>query len=305
MTEFLADGPDWHLWSWTGVWFSFFSAVDEWIGSDIWELHSMDSIPADKVLKKTRLDLQKRFPKNHVCPKCLAPFSAARHSYRTALHSTRNWMRCERHRSTGNVGMSTAYWFSILKFFWIIHTINFILQILYLASKFQNSILVFDQSSSCNSVEGGTLKLLQFFHFIETFHMSFTKIPVLLQYLFMKKLMILSSFFCLSTMKFFLLRLDRFIQFLYFFGHNQPGVRVFESPLDSERESAPFVGPRESYSVHFQRCVSEFLERSKQVGKQRVSPFYHDKQDDRPSPSEWSARLRHASRRVWPMVMSS
>ena len=32
----------------------------------------MDSIPADKVLKRTQLDLQKRFPKNHVCPKCLA-----------------------------------------------------------------------------------------------------------------------------------------------------------------------------------------------------------------------------------------
>ena len=46
--------------------------------------------------------------------------------------------------------------------------------------------------------------------------MSFTKIPVLLQQLFMKKLMILStSFFCLSTMKFFLLRLDRFTNFLY------------------------------------------------------------------------------------------
>ena len=29
----------------------------------------MDSIPADKVLKKTRLDLQKRFPIYHVCPK--------------------------------------------------------------------------------------------------------------------------------------------------------------------------------------------------------------------------------------------
>ena len=27
---------------------------------------------ADKVLKKTRLDLQKRFPMYHVCPKCLA-----------------------------------------------------------------------------------------------------------------------------------------------------------------------------------------------------------------------------------------
>ena len=32
----------------------------------------MDSIPADKVLKKTLLDLQKRFPICLVCPKCLA-----------------------------------------------------------------------------------------------------------------------------------------------------------------------------------------------------------------------------------------
>ena len=34
--------------------------------------NSMGSIPADKVLKKTQLDWQKRFPTYHVCPKCLA-----------------------------------------------------------------------------------------------------------------------------------------------------------------------------------------------------------------------------------------
>ena len=34
--------------------------------------NSMDSIPADKVLKMTHLDLRKRFPIYHVCPKCLA-----------------------------------------------------------------------------------------------------------------------------------------------------------------------------------------------------------------------------------------
>ena len=34
--------------------------------------NSMDSIPADKVLKMTHLDLQKRFPIYHVCPKFLA-----------------------------------------------------------------------------------------------------------------------------------------------------------------------------------------------------------------------------------------
>ena len=45
---------------------------------------------------------------------------------------------------TGNVGMSTAYWFSILKISWIIRTISSILQFLYLANKFQNSILIFD-----------------------------------------------------------------------------------------------------------------------------------------------------------------
>ena len=43
MTGFLADGPNWHLSSWTGVWFSVFSAVDEWIGSDIPELHVFNS----------------------------------------------------------------------------------------------------------------------------------------------------------------------------------------------------------------------------------------------------------------------
>ena len=32
-------------------------------------LNSMDSTPADKVPKKTLLDLQKRFPIYHVCPK--------------------------------------------------------------------------------------------------------------------------------------------------------------------------------------------------------------------------------------------
>ena len=33
--------------------------------------NSMDSIPADKVLWMTHLDLQKRFPIYHVCPKLL------------------------------------------------------------------------------------------------------------------------------------------------------------------------------------------------------------------------------------------
>ena len=34
--------------------------------------NSIDSSLEDKVLMMTHLDLQKRFPKYHVCPKCLA-----------------------------------------------------------------------------------------------------------------------------------------------------------------------------------------------------------------------------------------
>ena len=60
-------------------------------------------------------------------PNAWRPIFAARHSQRTAQHSTRIWMRWERHWLTGNVGLSTAYWFSILKIYRIIHTINFIL----------------------------------------------------------------------------------------------------------------------------------------------------------------------------------
>ena len=69
--------------------------------------NSMDSIPADKVLK-TRLDLQKRFPIYHVCPKCLAAFlcgSALRKNVSTSLQVLDE---VEKHWLTGNVGMSTA-----------------------------------------------------------------------------------------------------------------------------------------------------------------------------------------------------
>ena len=34
--------------------------------------------------------------------------------------------------------------------------------------------------------------------------------------------------------------------FVYFFGHKQPGIRAFESPLDSQRGFAPCVDPGES-----------------------------------------------------------
>ena len=50
--------------------------------------YSIDSILEDKELKKMRLDLQKRFPIYHVCPKCLAALlcgSAIREEVLTCL----------------------------------------------------------------------------------------------------------------------------------------------------------------------------------------------------------------------------
>ena len=58
--------------------------------------------------------------------------------------------RWEKRRLTGNVGLSTAYWFSICKISRIIHVIDFILQFLYLACEFKDSTLIFDQFSPWN-----------------------------------------------------------------------------------------------------------------------------------------------------------
>ena len=51
-------------------------------------MNSIDAILEDKVLMMTHLDLQKRFPIYHVCPKCLAPLlsgSALRKNVSTTL----------------------------------------------------------------------------------------------------------------------------------------------------------------------------------------------------------------------------
>ena len=85
--------------------------------------------------------------------------------------------------------------------------------------------------------ECGTLKSLQFVHFIETFLMSFTKIPVDLVDVVL--LLEHDEVLLAATRSFHSI-------FVYFFDHNQPGIRAFESPLDSQRGFAPFVGPRES-----------------------------------------------------------
>ena len=65
----------------------------------------MDFTLAEKVLKKTRLDLQRRFPIFHVVSQMLgAPSLRLRNPFARLKHSTWNLMRWERHRLTGNVG---------------------------------------------------------------------------------------------------------------------------------------------------------------------------------------------------------
>ena len=124
-------------------------------------------------------------------------------------------MKRERHRLTGNVGLSTAYWFSILKSLKSFMQLNLILQFLYLANKFQDSILILDQSSPWNCVECWALKSLQFFHFIEASLMSFTKFSILFWALCMKKLLISTTLFVplMSTINLTSLRLDNSLQF--------------------------------------------------------------------------------------------
>ena len=41
-------------------------------GAALQSMNSIDAVLVDKVLMMTHLDLQKRFPIYHVCPKCLA-----------------------------------------------------------------------------------------------------------------------------------------------------------------------------------------------------------------------------------------
>ena len=77
---------------------------------------------------RRRLWICKNASRYTMCvPIAWRPLSAARHSKRTAWHPTRNWIRWENRWLTGNVGLSTAYWFSIFKISGIIHAMDFIL----------------------------------------------------------------------------------------------------------------------------------------------------------------------------------
>ena len=66
--------------------------------------NSMDSIPADKVLKKTRLDMQIRFPISHACPKCLAAYRCDSAFPQNGLASRHDRTNIKKRWLTGNVG---------------------------------------------------------------------------------------------------------------------------------------------------------------------------------------------------------
>ena len=77
---------------------------------------------------KWRIWIYKNVSRYTMCvPNAWRPLPAARRHERMSQHSFRNWMRWEWHWSTGNVEISTAYWFSVLKVLRIAHTIDFIL----------------------------------------------------------------------------------------------------------------------------------------------------------------------------------
>ena len=141
--------------------------------------NSMDSTLADKVLKKTRLNLQKSFPICHACPKCLAALlcgsafqkngSAFNQELDGVGKTQVDWQR-------GNVHCVLIQHLKISR---IVHTIYFILEFLNLGCEFKDSVSIFDQSSSRKFIECKPFKSLRLFHPSETFHMSCTKIPIL------------------------------------------------------------------------------------------------------------------------------
>ena len=132
-----------------------------------WE--SKDWILLEKVMKKTPVDLQKRFPIYHACPKCLATYHCSSAFSQDGLAS-RQWSR----KGGSNTGRLVTWDSPLrtdsasLKLSRIIQTINFILEFLNSGREFINSVLIFDQSSSRKFIESWPLNSLQFFHLMKT-----------------------------------------------------------------------------------------------------------------------------------------
>ena len=139
MTEFLADGPDWHLRSW------FCSGIFNFLRCRHVKRLLDWRIPLIQFLKirswwRCRWICKNVSRKTMCVPNAWWSFSAARRYERMPQQSFRYRMMWEWHWSTGNVGISTANWFSILEVLTIVHTIYFILWMNEAAPRSMNSI---------------------------------------------------------------------------------------------------------------------------------------------------------------------
>ena len=197
--------------------------------------NSMDSIPMDKVLKKTRLDLQKRFPIYHVSQLLGGP------SLRLGIPIE----RLSNPPGTGWGGKNTGWlvtwecplrtesasWKSLESFIQLISFCNSC--ILPVSSRIvtRSSTIFFSQL--CRMLNLETASILPFhLGFSHELHgdPKFASITAHEEH---------DKFLLFVTRSFH-------STFEYFFCRNRPGIRVFESLLDSQRESALFVAPRES-----------------------------------------------------------
>ena len=284
-----------------------FSGWRSWLASLIlnWCLtfthHMCDvcsDIFADKVLKKTLLDLQKRFPMYHVCPKCLAArfCGSAFPENGWAFHQNLDEVGKNTGWLAGTVGYSTACWFSIFK----------ISRIIIQLISFCNSCIL--PVSSRIVSRSSTNFLLTIVSNVEPWNRFNSSITFSLFSRASRR-----SQFCSKTVheevddlvevvrlldehdKFLLFETWSFHStFEYFFGHNRPGIRAFESPLDIQRESALCVVPEESWFAHFLSCGADFLWRLEFVSQtvpQQVAPFY----DRQTTTTDWTTNLRHES----------
>ena len=145
MTEFLADGPDWHLRSWFCSGLSLFSAVDMRIGSSkVFFQRKFNSwgYGADE----EACGCAKTFPDIPDVSQIFGGLlcgAAIRMKASTSLQKRR--MFREYSWLTGNVGIYTAYRFSVLEVLWIVHTVTSFCSSCTLPD---NSIIVFRSSMS-------------------------------------------------------------------------------------------------------------------------------------------------------------
>ena len=134
-------------------------AGDEWIGSDTWELHGFNSC-GEGAEEEDAAGFAKKFPDVPCVSEMLGgPF------LRLSIPRERLSIPPGSRRGGENTGW-LATWNSplhsdsaSLKISRIIHTINFVLQFLYLGSEFKDSVLIFDQSSSRRCIECWNLEI--------------------------------------------------------------------------------------------------------------------------------------------------